>query len=145
MKRAEEDVLYKIGELAKRAEVSKRCIRYYEELGLLSPSKMSSGGFRLYQENDLWRLRVIKGFKEVGYSLERIKEVLHPKPEESKEKQLKYSTRVLSSQLDEINKRIEELKELGNQAEYALKKLDKCNECTKESCPPGCSNHHYFL
>lgn len=136
---------FKIGVLSKKAEVSKRTIRYYEELELLTPSKVSDGGFRLYTTNDLQRLMVIKGFKELGFSLDQIKELLHPKPAKNKQEQLEYSRQILKSQLEATNEQIEKLEKLRQRNQQALEMLTECQNCSKDSCPPQCPNRKVFL
>lgn len=59
-----------IGEVATRTELSLRTIRYYEEVGLVSPSSRTSGGFRLYSEADVERLELVKRMKPLDFSLE---------------------------------------------------------------------------
>lgn len=115
MTNSQEIDFFKIGVLSKKAEVSKRTIRYYEELELLTPSKVSEGGFRLYTKNDLQRLMVIKGFKELGFSLDQIKELLHPQPDKNKKEKLEYSKQILKSQLEATNEQIEKLKNYANE------------------------------
>jgi len=68
----------RIGDLAKRASVTTRTIRYYEELGLLrqSGSERGEGDFRYYSEEDLARLQRIDMLKQLGLSLEEISGVL---------------------------------------------------------------------
>jgi DNA-binding transcriptional MerR regulator len=67
----------RISDAASRAGVSARTLRYYEELGLLSPSGHTSGGERRYREADLQRLDRILELREVlGMNLEEIKEFL---------------------------------------------------------------------
>lgn len=56
VKTMSQDDLFQIGELSEKAGVSKRTIRYYEELGLIKPSRITSGGFRLYSINDMLQL-----------------------------------------------------------------------------------------
>jgi DNA-binding transcriptional MerR regulator len=68
--------LMKVGEVARRAGVSTRTVRYYEELGLLEPSGRSQGGFRLYSEADLERLKVIEELKLLDVQLAGIGEIL---------------------------------------------------------------------
>ena len=58
-----------IGELAERTALSQRTIRHYDEIGLLTPSGRSEGGFRLYTEGDLGRLLLIRRMKPLGLSL----------------------------------------------------------------------------
>ncbi len=68
---------YSIGEVAKRADVSTRTLRYYQELGLLDPSGASQGGNRRYSEADVVRLQRILELRNVmGFDLERIGEIL---------------------------------------------------------------------
>ena len=65
-----------IGELAERTEMSLRTIRHYDEVGLLTPSGRSEGGFRLYTNDDMSRLLVIRRMKPLGYSLDQMRDVL---------------------------------------------------------------------
>jgi DNA-binding transcriptional MerR regulator len=65
-----------IGEVADQTGLSLRTIRYYEEMGLVSPSARTSGGFRLYAETDVARLRLIRRMKPLGFSLEEMGQVL---------------------------------------------------------------------
>ncbi len=65
-----------IGEVAERTGLSLRTIRYYEEVGLITPSTRSPGGFRLYSELDIARLELIKRMKPLDFSLEEIRELL---------------------------------------------------------------------
>jgi len=65
-----------IGELAERAGMSLRTIRHYDEVGLLVPSGRTTGGFRVYTEQDLERLLVIRRMKPLGFTLEEMAELL---------------------------------------------------------------------
>ncbi|WP_460798307.1 MerR family transcriptional regulator [Microbacterium sp. GXF0217] len=65
-----------IGELADRTGMSLRTLRHYDEIGLLTPSGRSDGGFRLYTDDDLRRLLVIRRMKPLGYSLEQMGDLL---------------------------------------------------------------------
>ena len=65
-----------IGELADRAGMSLRTIRHYDEVGLLTPSGRTEGGFRLYTELDFSRLMVIRRMKPLGFTLEEMADLL---------------------------------------------------------------------
>ena len=65
-----------IGEVAERLGLSLRTIRYYDEMGLVTPSARTPGGFRLYTELDLYRLFVIKRMKPLQFTLEEMRELL---------------------------------------------------------------------
>ncbi|GAA3760416.1 MerR family transcriptional regulator [Salinactinospora qingdaonensis] len=75
MDAAEPEVM-RIGELARRAEVTPRTIRHYEELGLLSPGERASSGYRYYTERELARLNKIGQLKDLGLTLEEIGSVI---------------------------------------------------------------------
>lgn len=65
-----------IGEVAERTGLSFRTLRHYDEVGLLSPSARSDGGFRLYTEDDVGKLLVIRRMKPLGYSLDEMLTVM---------------------------------------------------------------------
>ncbi len=68
--------LLQIGEAAESVGLSLRTVRYWEEIGLVTPSTRSSGGFRLYSDDDLHRLLVVKAMKPLGLTLEEMRELL---------------------------------------------------------------------
>ena len=65
-----------IGEVAEQTGLSLRTIRYYEEVGLVSPSSRTSGGFRLYSDTDVARLQLVRRMKPLDFSLEEMRDVL---------------------------------------------------------------------
>ena len=69
--------LLRIQEVAATLGLTTRTIRYYEEIGLLTPAARSGGDYRLYDEDDLERLRFIKDLRdEAGFSLAEIGQLL---------------------------------------------------------------------
>src|SRR5437764_13398855 len=65
---------YRIEEVAARTGFTKRTLRYYEEIGLITPAGRSEGNYRLYSEADVARLQRIKRLKDVlGMPLSSIK------------------------------------------------------------------------
>jgi DNA-binding transcriptional MerR regulator len=68
---------YRIGEVAEAAGVSTRTLRYYEELGLVSPSGHTPGGARRYSDGDLTRVLRIRELQHlVGFNLDEIKTIV---------------------------------------------------------------------
>lgn len=66
-----------IGEAAERTGLTQRTIRYYEELGLLSPPSRTQGDFRLFSEGDIGRLNEISRLKHLlGFSLAEIRKIV---------------------------------------------------------------------
>lgn len=66
-----------IGRVADAIGLSLRTIRYYEEIGLVKPSGRTAGGFRLYNDEDVDRLLLIKRMKPLGYPLEEMARLLN--------------------------------------------------------------------
>jgi DNA-binding transcriptional MerR regulator len=67
--------LYRIGELAQKAGVTARTIRYYEELGILSSPRRPQARHRRYSEKDLLHLQRVQQLKDYGLTLGEIREI----------------------------------------------------------------------
>jgi DNA-binding transcriptional MerR regulator len=64
---------YRIGEVAERAGVTTRTIRYYEELGLLGPAERTKGSHRFYTDADVTRLQELIRLRDLlGLSLDEV-------------------------------------------------------------------------
>jgi DNA-binding transcriptional MerR regulator len=70
------DGRHQIGLVAERLGLSIRTVRYYEEEGLVEPSARSEGGFRLYSDEDIERLELIKRMKPMGFSVQEMRDLL---------------------------------------------------------------------
>ena len=67
----------KIGDVARRLGVSTRTLRYYEEVGLVTPAHRSAGGTRRYSEADLARVVRVRELQALmGFNLDEIRELL---------------------------------------------------------------------
>ncbi|MCK8326040.1 MerR family transcriptional regulator, partial [Erwinia amylovora] len=67
--------MYRIGQLAKLAHVTPDTIRFYEKQQMMDHEVRTQGGFRLYSDNDLQRLKVIRHARHLGFRLEAIREL----------------------------------------------------------------------
>jgi DNA-binding transcriptional MerR regulator len=68
---------YQIGEVASRTGLTQRALRFYEEKELLKPADRLDGGFRLYSDNDIERIELIKKLQGLlGFTLAEIKELV---------------------------------------------------------------------
>ncbi len=110
-----------ISELAAEFGITPRTIRYYEEVGLLSPHRDTPTSQRLYNERDRARLKLILRGKRFGYSLAELKDILElyeidPSQRQQIMRTLEYGLR----HIQEIDERIEELREIrGEMLEFA--------------------------
>mgnify|MGYP000037541932 CR=1 FL=1 len=68
--------MYRIGELAKRCEVTSDTIRFYEKTGLLSPATRNDAGYRLYSPLDEAKVHFIRRAKNTGFTLQEVKDLL---------------------------------------------------------------------
>lgn len=72
----------RIEQVAARTGLTKRTLRYYEEIGLLAPPSRTEGGYRLYSERDVQELERIKRLKDLlGFSLKEIREMARAEEE----------------------------------------------------------------
>lgn len=76
VKRVNSTDMHQIGEVASEVGLSLRTIRYYEEVGLVVPSGRTQGGFRLYTDSDIDRLRLIKQMKPLDFTLDEMRDLL---------------------------------------------------------------------
>ncbi|GAC1392598.1 MAG: MerR family transcriptional regulator [Ktedonobacteraceae bacterium] len=78
----EEQPLYTIEQVATRTNMTKRTLRYYEEVGILLPTGRTEGNYRRYSENDVQRLERIKELRDLlGFSLTDIRELMNAEEE----------------------------------------------------------------
>jgi DNA-binding transcriptional MerR regulator len=68
--------MHQIGHVAATVGLSLRTVRYYEEVGLVPPSGRTEGGFRLYTDEDIERLELVKQLKPLEFTLEELRELM---------------------------------------------------------------------
>ena len=67
---------YTVQKLGKLAGISTRTLRYYDEIGILKPARISSSGYRIHGQNEVDRLQQILFYRELGIKLETIKDIV---------------------------------------------------------------------
>lgn len=95
---------FPIGEFAQRSGVSIRTLRYYDSIGLLTPSRYTEGGHRLYGIPDLQKLHQIQALKFLRFSLKEIAEIIDTSiiDEASLAESLQYQQKVFKAKQEEI-------------------------------------------
>lgn len=103
--------MYTVKEVKRRTGVSVRALHHYDKTGLLKPSGLTSSGYRLYDDTALQRLHSILMFREVGFSLNEIKEILDT-PDFDPDEALGQQIRLLELQMDRIGKMLSLAREM---------------------------------
>ena len=97
------------GEVAKKANVGKDTLRYYEKLGLISDPPRDTNGYRNYSSSVLEELRFIKLGQSVGFTLSEIKPAIpflaNPKPG------CPLLSQAIDSQIERVNMKIADLEQ----------------------------------
>lgn len=95
------------GEIAKKAGVSQKAVRLYDQKGLLKPSGYSEGNYRLYDKEALLILEKIIALKQVGFSLEEIRDRLNSEEEQDLESILREQVRMMEEKKYQLEKSIQ--------------------------------------
>ncbi|MFN3018174.1 Zn(2+)-responsive transcriptional regulator [Vibrio coralliilyticus] len=114
--------MFQIGELAKRCGVTTDTLRFYEKNELIRPMGRSESGYRLYNEENQEQVCFILKAKDLGLSLEEIRELLEIKLEATEHSCAEVKA-ITSAKLEVIDEKIAELTRIR----HALKKInDAC-------------------
>jgi DNA-binding transcriptional MerR regulator len=133
--------MMQIGDLAAKAGITTRTIRYYEELGIIEPEKRSHGGFRLYSENQLRRLNIVQNLKALGFELERARELFNLKDSCGTGSEIASAMiELLSEQQEEIDRKISSYLEMKERNAQAIGILKGCLCCSIKVFERDCRN-----
>lgn len=100
-----------ISQVAQLAGISTRTLQYYDEIGLLKPSGLTRSGYRLYDDDAIQKLQQILFFKELGFQLKEINEILQ-KPGFDKNKAFKRQKELLMLKRNRVDRLIQLLSRL---------------------------------
>ncbi|PLR83995.1 MULTISPECIES: mercury resistance transcriptional regulator MerR1 [Bacillus] len=99
-----------IGELAKKCDVNKETIRYYERIGLIPEPERTDSGYRMYSERIVDRLNFIKRLQELGFTLNEIDKLLGVVDRDEAKCRDMYDFTV--SKIEDIQRKIQDLKRI---------------------------------
>jgi DNA-binding transcriptional MerR regulator len=97
----------KINKLAEITGLAGKTIRYYEAISVLPPPKRLSNGYRIYDENDVERIRFVMGLRRLDFSLDDVTEILAMR--DRREAPCRVVLDLLIEKAEEVSKRIREL------------------------------------
>lgn len=137
--------MMQIGDLAARAKVTTRTIRYYEELGLIEPQQRTGGGFRLYSEDQLRRLDIVQSLKALGFDLERISAIFKLKENvETGGDLARKMIGCLAEQQEEIDRKIDCYRQMKERNSRAIEVLKGCVCCSIKVFERDCHHCHVY-
>lgn len=119
-----------IGDLAKATEIKIVTIRYYERIGLLPVPARTEGNYRAYSHGHLGLLRFIRRCRNLGFTLEQIRDLLRLSSQENQE--CAQVNRITAAHLGEIEQKVSDLKRLARE----LRRLSNC--CQGDGRIAGC-------
>ena len=120
-----------IGELAELAQVNIQTIRYYEKRGIISPKSRRVSGFRMYDGEALKALNFIQKAKELGFTLEEIKELLELRAtRKSQSERVRKKAKV---KLEDIQDKLKVLKKMEKNLKTLISECEK--QQTEGDCP----------
>ena len=129
----------RIGDLAKRAGTTMRTIRYYEERGLIEPARRTKGGFRLYQEEELRKLHLIRSLQVLDMPLAQVKAFFDERQRGRTAAEIAPALQgVLREHLQEMERRIAQYRAMQDSARETIDILDACSRCPHEPGPDVC-------
>ena len=131
----------KVGELARLSGKTVRALHLYEERGLLEPIERSKGGYRLYAEDALVRVRWISKLQEMGFSLTDITNMLRQWEESgSAPNAMLRVGDLLKVKLQETREQITRLLALENELLSSIEYLDICPTCSPKQELTACTS-----
>jgi len=132
-----------IGELAEKAGTTTRTVRYYEEMGLVTPEGRTPGGFRRYTEAQYVRLRMVLSLREMGFELESIGDILERR-HHSQTGGGFASVIVddLHERLQEVNAEVSRLSRMREKIRQSIDSLGRCSPCERQLAERVCPECH---
>ena len=137
--------LYRISQIAERTGKTPRAIRFYEELGIVSPQQRTESGYRMYGEDAVLRIQWIDKLHEMGFSLPEIQQFLQSFQEiEFGPKMMDILRTLYQEKLQETKASIQRMQLLASELEASIAYTEQCQQCeptTEASHCKGCEKH----
>ena len=140
---------YQVGDVAKLLGISQRTVRYYEELGLITAER-TTGGYRVFGEPQVEKLKTVLALKDIGMPLEEISKLIHLRQHgtigsETAPQLLAY----LKDKTKEMKRTVKKYDSLIKELEEVMKIIGNCKACKNitegsvcERCVDVRTDHH---
>ena len=135
----EEKGLFSVAEVGRRTGLTRKALRHYEGLGLVEPVARTDAGYRLYDDEALRRIELVNRAKVLGLSLAEANEFIHVADGCCGENHPELAS-LVQGKLAETERRIEELRSLGETLRGVLERLEATegqHRCEETLCTCG--------
>ena len=123
-------VILNIGKAAKLSNLTVKTVRYYADIGLVSPVKNNNTGYRDFSEDDVARLQFVSKARKFNFSIQECEELLSLYSDKNRSsREVKALT---LEKISEINVKLLELKDLKKQLSFLA---DNCKGNDRPDCP----------
>ena len=123
-------IILNIGKAAKLSNLTVKTVRYYADLGLVSPVKNNNTGYRDFSEDDVARLQFVSKARKFNFSIQECEELLSLYSDKNRSsREVKALT---LEKISEINVKLLELKDLKKQLSFLA---DNCKGNDRPDCP----------
>jgi MerR family transcriptional regulator, copper efflux regulator len=122
----------RIGELANRAGLSTKAIRYYEQIGILTPPARTSSGYRSYDETAIGRLGFVRAAQALGLTLGEIRQIVAFRDDGTAP--CAHVTELVQRRAAQLERRIAELQQLRGELRQLAERASTLDpkDCTPE-------------
>lgn len=138
--RANEQAVYRIGQLAEISGIPAKTIRFYEANGIVPSPDRTESGYRLYRQGDLERLLFIRRAKTLGLSLDAIREIIVIR--EGGQAPCDHVRLLLDEKLADVQQRLRALHELERELQALRVAADAVDPSTDSDCYCRILEHH---
>ena len=123
-------IILNIGKAAKLSNLTVKTVRYYADIGLVSPVKNNNTGYRDFSEDDVARLQFVSKARKFNFSIQECEELLSLYSDKNRSsREVKALT---LEKISEINVKLLELKDLKKQLSFLT---DNCKGNDRPDCP----------
>ena len=122
--------LMNIGQAAKASGVSAKMIRHYESVGLFPEAERTESGYRQYTDKDVSTLRVIRQSRDLGFSIDQIRDLLEPW--QNRKRSSRQVEALAQAHIEELDEKLSELQAMKVTLEHLV---HCCQGDERPDCP----------
>ena len=134
--------MFRISQLAEKTGKTKRALRFYEELGILTPTKRTDSGYRMYSQDAISQVEWIDKLHQMGFSLSDIQSFLADFNDLSNgPERMSVLRGIYKQKLAETQQQIKRLQDLHLELQESIDYLSLCSSCAPSTSAgdcPGC-------